>query len=172
MLFPLVVLAVLSTIGGAMQLPFSKNLHFLEHWLAPVVEEAEAHISDTWAYNNKYLLMGVAIIVAAAGIALAITVYSRRKLPAIEPRVLEQAWFYDAAAAKIVGGPGYKAFEGVAWADAHVVDGAVNGTATLVRTSATALRKSQGGFVRAYAAIIALGSIAVLAWFVFRGIVG
>jgi NADH-quinone oxidoreductase subunit L len=60
----------------------------------------------------------------------------------------------------------------VAWADAHVVDGAVNGTATLVRTSATALRKSQGGFVRAYAAIIALGSIAVLAWFVFRGIVG
>jgi NADH-quinone oxidoreductase subunit L len=34
MLFPLVVLAFLSVVGGAMQLPFSKNLHFLEHWLA------------------------------------------------------------------------------------------------------------------------------------------
>jgi len=139
--------------------------------LAPVVEEAEAHISGTWAYNNKYLLMLVAIVVAAAGIALAVAVYARRKLPAFEPRVLEEAWFYDAAAAKVVGGPGYKTFEGVAWADAHVVDGAVNGTATLVRKTATALRKSQGGFVRAYAAIIALGSIVVLAWFVFRGIV-
>jgi NADH-quinone oxidoreductase subunit L len=172
MLFPLVVLAILSTIGGALQLPFTKDLHFLEHWLAPVVEEAEAHISGTWAYENKYLLMLVAIVVATVGIALAFAVYSRRKLPAVEPRVLEQAWFYDAAAAKIVGGPGYKSFEAVAWSDAHLVDGAVNGTATLVRRGATTLRRSQGGFVRAYAAIVALGGVALLAWFVFRGIVG
>jgi NADH-quinone oxidoreductase subunit L len=54
MLFPLVVLAVLSVVGGAMQLPFSKKLHFLEHWLAPVVEESEANIFKTWAYENKY----------------------------------------------------------------------------------------------------------------------
>ena len=172
MLFPLVVLAVLSTIGGALQLPFTKDLHFLEHWLAPVVEESEAKISGTWAYENKYLLMLVAIVVAAAGIALALAVYSRRKLPAVEPRVLEQAWFYDTAAARIVGGPGYKSFDAVAWADAHLVDGAVNGTATLVRRGATTLRRSQGGFVRAYAAIVALGGVMLLAWFVFRGIVG
>ena len=38
MLVPLVVLAVLSIFGGAMQLPFSKKLHFLENLLAPVVE--------------------------------------------------------------------------------------------------------------------------------------
>ena len=66
MLFPLVVLAVLSVIGGAMQLPFSKNLHFLEHWLAPVVEESEADIHNTWAYENKYILLGIAIVVAVS----------------------------------------------------------------------------------------------------------
>jgi NADH-quinone oxidoreductase subunit L len=171
MLFPLIVLAVLSTVGGVLQLPFSKNLHFLEHWLEPVVGEVEAKISGTWAYDNKYLLMLVAIVIAAAGIALAVAVYGRRSLRVIEPRALEQAWWYDATAAKVVGGPGYKSFEAVAWADTHLVDGAVNGTATLVRKSATTLRKSQGGFVRAYAAIIALGSVIILSWFILRGIV-
>lgn len=60
MLVPLVVLAALSVAGGFMQLPFSKDLHFLEHWLAPVVEESERSIKGTWAYDNKYVLLGVA----------------------------------------------------------------------------------------------------------------
>ncbi|NDC26925.1 MAG: NADH-quinone oxidoreductase subunit L, partial [Actinobacteria bacterium] len=142
MLMPLVVLAVLSVIGGFMQLPFSKDLHFLEHWLAPVVEESEAHIGETWAYQNKYVLLGVAVLIAAIGIFAAIAVYAKGKLKPVEPRVLEQAWFYDAGAAKLVGGPGAAAFNAVAWADAKVVDGAVNGTGTLVRRVATTVRKT------------------------------
>ena len=170
MLFPLVVLAVLSVIGGAMQLPFSKNLHFLEHWLAPVVEESEADIHKTWAYENKYVLLVVAILIAATGIAAAFAVYAKKKAKAIEPRVLEQAWFYDAGAAKLIGGPGRAAFNAVAWADTHIVDGAVNGTATLVRNVAGQVRKSQSGFTRVYAALMAVGAVALLAWFLFRGV--
>ncbi|MFZ9380568.1 MAG: NADH-quinone oxidoreductase subunit L [Ilumatobacteraceae bacterium] len=170
MLMPLVVLAVLSVIGGFMQLPFSKDLHFLEHWLAPVVEESEAHIGETWAYQNKYVLLGVAVLIAAIGIFAAIAVYAKGKLKPVEPRVLEQAWFYDAGAAKLVGGPGAAAFNAVAWADAKVVDGAVNGTGTLVRRVATTVRKTQSGFVRGYAAIVAIGVVALLAWFVYRGL--
>ena len=170
MLMPLVVLAVLSVIGGFMQLPFSKDLHFLEHWLAPVVEESEAHIGETWAYQNKYVLLGVAVLIAAIGIFAAIAVYAKGKLKPVEPRVLEQAWFYDAGAAKLVGGPGAAAFNAVAWADAKVVDGAVNGMGTLVRRVATTVRKTQSGFVRGYAAIVAIGVVALLAWFVYRGL--
>ena len=170
MLFPLVVLAVLSVIGGAMQLPFSKNLHFLEHWLAPVVEESEADIHKTWAYENKYVLLVVAILIAATGIAAAFAVYAKKKAKAIEPRVLEQAWFYDAGAAKLIGGPGRAAFNAVAWADTHIVDGAVNGTATLVRNVASQVRKSQSGFTRLYAALMAVGAVALLAWFLYRGV--
>ena len=170
MLFPLVVLAVLSVIGGAMQLPFSKNLHFLEHWLAPVVEESEADIHKTWAYENKYVLLVVAILVAVTGIAAAFAVYAKKKAKAIEPRVLEQAWFYDAGAAKLIGGPGRAAFNAVAWADTHIVDGAVNGTATLVRNVAGQVRKSQSGFTRVYAALMAVGAVALLAWFLYRGV--
>jgi NADH-quinone oxidoreductase subunit L len=170
MLFPLVVLAVLSVIGGAMQLPFSKKLHFLEHWLAPVVEESEADIHKTWAYENKYVLLVIAILIAATGIAAAFAVYAKKKAKAIEPRVLEQAWFYDAGAAKLIGGPGRAAFNAVAWADTHIVDGAVNGTATLVRNVAGQVRKSQSGFTRLYAALMAVGAVALLAWFIYRGV--
>ena len=170
MLFPLVVLAVLSVIGGAMQLPFSKKLHFLEHWLAPVVEESEADIHKTWAYENKYVLLVIAILIAATGIAAAFAVYAKKKAKAIEPRVLEQAWFYDAGAAKLIGGPGRAAFNAVAWADTHIVDGAVNGTATLVRNVASQVRKSQSGFTRLYAALMAVGAVALLAWFLYRGV--
>jgi NADH-quinone oxidoreductase subunit L len=170
MLFPLIVLAGLSVVGGAMQLPFSKKLHFLEHWLAPVVEESEANISKTWAYENKYVLLVIAIIIAATGIAAAFAVYGKKKVKAVEPRVLEQAWFYDAGAAKLVGGPGRAAFNAVAWADSRIVDGAVNGTATLVRNVAGQVRKSQNGFTRVYAALMAVGAVALLAWFLFRGV--
>jgi NADH-quinone oxidoreductase subunit L len=170
MLFPLVVLAVLSVVGGAMQLPFSKKLHFLEHWLAPVVEESEASISKTWAYENKYVLLAVAVIIAVTGIAAAFAVYGKKKVKAVEPRVLEQAWFYDAGAAKLVGGPGRATFNAVAWADSRIVDGAVNGTATLVRNVAGQVRKSQNGFTRVYAAFMAVGAVALLAWFLFRGV--
>ena len=170
MLFPLIVLAGLSVVGGAMQLPFSKKLHFLEHWLAPVVEESEANISKTWAYENKYVLLVIAILIAATGIAAAFAVYGKKKVKAVEPRVLEQAWFYDAGAAKLVGGPGRAAFNAVAWADSRIVDGAVNGTATLVRNIAGQVRKSQNGFTRVYAALMAVGAVALLAWFLFRGV--
>lgn len=170
MLFPLIVLAGLSVVGGAMQLPFSKKLHFLEHWLEPVIEESEANISKTWAYENKYVLLVIAILIAASGIAAAFAVYGKKKVKAVEPRVLEQAWFYDAGAAKLVGGPGRAAFNAVAWADSRIVDGAVNGTATLVRNIAGQVRKSQNGFTRVYAALMAVGAVALLAWFLFRGV--
>jgi NADH-quinone oxidoreductase subunit L len=169
MLVPLVVLSVLSVVGGGMQLPFSKSLHFLEHWLEPVIEGAERDIKGTWAYDNKYVLLGVAIVVALAGIALSVAVYAKRRLPAVEPKLLENAWYYDAAVARVVGGPGAAAFRGVTAFDARVVDGAVNGTAALARGLGSVVRRSQTGFVRAYAAIIALGTVGLLAWFVWRG---
>ena len=169
MLVPLVVLSVLSVVGGGMQLPFSKSLHFLEHWLEPVIEGAERDIKGTWAYDNKYVLLGVAIVVALAGIALSVAVYAKRRLPAVEPKLLENAWYYDASVARVVGGPGAAAFRGVTAFDARVVDGAVNGTAALARGLGSVVRRSQTGFVRAYAAIIALGTVGLLAWFVWRG---
>lgn len=169
MLTPLVVLAGLSVVGGAMQLPFGKKFNFLERWLAPVVEESEAHIGETWAYQNKYLLLVVAIVVAVVGIAASIAVYAKSWIKPIEPKVLEQAWYYDKAASRLIAGPGARTFNLIAWIDANIVDGTVNGVGKLIRNTATSLRRAQSGFVRAYALLISFGAVVILAWFFLRG---
>ena len=172
MLLPLVVLAALSTVGGALQLPFSSDLHFLEKWLEPVVEFGEADISGTWAYDNKYLLLGVAVVIALAGIAASVAVYGKKKMTPIEPKVLEQGWYYDKSITAFMGGPGRRVFDGIAGFDAHIVDGAVNGVARLVRGSAGGLRKTQSGYVRQYAAALGVAVVLLLVWFVvIRGII-
>ncbi|MGA0878110.1 MAG: NADH-quinone oxidoreductase subunit L [Ilumatobacteraceae bacterium] len=171
MLAPLVVLAGLSVVGGVLQLPFSKDLHFLEKWLEPVIEFGEADIKGTWAYDNKYLLLGVAIVVALAGIAISVGVYSRKKLPIIEPALLADGWRYDRAISNFMGGPGRRAFDGVAWADRTIVDGAVDGVGTVVRRTGGTVRRIQTGAVRNYAAGIAVGVLALLIWFFLQGVV-
>ena len=169
MLTPLVVLSGLSVVGGAMQLPFGKDFNFLERWLAPVVEESEAHIGETWAYQNKYLLLAVAIVVAVVGVAASIAVYAKSWIKPIEPKVLEQAWYYDNAASRLIAGPGARTFNLIAWIDANIVDGIVNGVGKLIRNVATSLRRVQSGFVRAYALLISFGAVVILAWFFLRG---
>ena len=170
MVTPLVVLAGLSIVGGAMQLPFSKSTHFLEHWLEPVIHHSEVSISGTWAYTNKWLLLVVAIIIAVAGVVASIAVYAKGKFKVIEPKILADAWRYDSAVSAIVGGPGRAAFGGVAAFDAKIVDGAVNGIGTEVRAASGLLRKMQSGLVRSYAFVIGLGAVVLLAWFLLRGI--
>jgi NADH-quinone oxidoreductase subunit L len=65
-----------------------------------------------------------------------------------------------------MGGPGLAAYDGVTWADAHLIDGAVNGVGEGVRGVATGGRKIQSGNLRNYAAAIGCGAVLVLAWFV------
>ena len=171
MLLPLVVLAGLSVVGGAMQLPFSKDLHFLEKWLEPVIEFGEADIHESWAYQNKYLLLLVAVVIAVSGIALSVAVYAKKKIAAVEPQLLADGWKYDAGISAFMGGPGRRAFDGVAWADRTIVDGAVNGVGRLVHGAGSFLRKGQTGAVRNYAAGVGLGVVALLVWFFLRGVV-
>jgi len=109
--------------------------------------------------------------VAAIGIAISVAVYAKGKAKPIEPKVLADGWYYDRAISGFMGGPGRKAFEGVAMFDATVVDGAVIGTAKGVGGISSVLRKVQSGFVRTYAAVIGIGAIVLLAWFILRGVI-
>ena len=80
--------------------------------------------------------------------------------------MLAEAWYYDATVSSFMGGPGREAFGAVAWFDAHIVDGAVNGVGRVVRGTAQRIRTVQSGNVRNYAAAIGVGVVLVLAWFV------
>ena len=112
------------------------------------------------------LLLVIAIVVAVAGILLGMAVYLWHRVRPVEPKLLAEGWYYDQAISEFMGGPGREAFEGTAWFDAHVVDGAVDGTSRSVRGLARVGRKVQSGYVRAYAAVIGLGVVVVLLWFV------
>lgn len=171
MLFPLVVLAALSIVGGVIQLPsfgfIPKEWRYrLEHWLEPVVEFGEASITSTSAYGNKELLALVAIACALAGIAAAVAIYVKKLAKPVEPQILADGWKFDSSIAAFMGGPGRKAFEAVAWFDAKVVDGAVNGVAKLTGAAAGQARRSQTGNVRNYAGIVGVGVVLLLVWFV------
>ena len=176
MLAPLVVLAGLSIVGGVIQLPSFGIIpkgwrHKLEDWLHPVVEPGEAVIKGTSAYDAKVWLAVLAIVCALSGIALAVAVYGRRRLRAIEPQLLADGWRYDAGVSAFMGGPGRRAFDALARFDARVVDGAVNGVATLVASTSGRVRRLQTGNVRSYAGIVGAGVVLVLIWFVIvRGV--
>jgi NADH-quinone oxidoreductase subunit L len=62
-------------------------------------------------------------------------------------------------------------FDAVAWFDARVVDGAVNGVATAVRGVSGRVRGIQTGNVRNYAGVVGAGIVLILVWFVIlRGV--
>jgi NADH-quinone oxidoreductase subunit L len=176
MVFPLVVLAMLSVVGGIIQLPsfgiIPKGLrHRLEDWLHPVVAPGEAVISGTAAYDAKVWLAGLAILCALAGVVLAVLVYAKRRIKPLEPQLLAEGWRYDAAVSAFMGGPGRRVFAAVAWFDATVVDGAVNGAAGLVRGTSGVVRRVQTGNMRNYAGIVGVGVVLMLTWFVIvRGV--
>jgi NADH-quinone oxidoreductase subunit L len=168
MTLPLVVLAVAAFAGGALNLPFTHDVKFLENWLHPVVEHGERVLAV--GTGTKVALAVIAAAGSLIGIGFAAAVYLRRRFPAerLEPEVLAHAWYYDEAISSFVGGPGEKAFDEVATFDRKIVDGAVNGVATLVRTVSTRLRTVQTGFVRSYALGVAVGAVVLIGLFLTR----
>jgi NADH-quinone oxidoreductase subunit L len=176
MWIPLAVLAVLAALGGVLNLPRlfaipSGISYELEHWLEPVIEFGEADITGTWAYDNKYVLVAIAVAAALIGLALAYLVYLRKQIKPWEPSLFANGWYYDAAISWFMGNPGRQGFQAVTDFDAKVVDGAVVGTAVAVKATAGEVRKGQTGYIRQYAGVIGVGVVLLLAWFVvIRGI--
>ena len=168
MTVPLVVLAGAAVVAGAINLPFSSDLHFLGTWLEPSLFGNEAHLGI--GSGLQWLLALIAVAGGVLGIVGAAATYLRHRLPAslLEWPAAARAFYVDEAVTRFVGGPGRRAFDLVAAFDAKVVDGAVDGVGRSVRAGGTALRRVQSGFVRFYALLTAAGAVALLVWFISR----
>ena len=169
MAVPLVILAVLAVGGGALHLPWHPSWNPLA-WLAPVFGTGlyEAHQSTA----AQWLLGTVDAVVALAGVAVALPLWSRRvEVPALEPGVLRRAYFLDDIYDALIGRPGQAFARFCATVvDTEVIDGAVNGVGRLARASGTGLRRLQTGFVRQYALGIVVGVVGLLAWMAVRAL--
>jgi NADH-quinone oxidoreductase subunit L len=77
MTVPLVILAVLSVVGGWVGIPEAlRGANHFHHWLEPVIARApvEAHHDPT-----EYVLMALSVLIALAGIWLARVIYLQRE---------------------------------------------------------------------------------------------
>jgi NADH-quinone oxidoreductase subunit L len=112
----------------------------------------------------------VAVAGGAVGILVAVLAYLKRRVDhrVFERPILAEAWRLDRRVADFMGGPGRVGFEATANFDSSVVDGAVNGVATMVRSEAGLLRRFHNGLVRTYAVGIGVGAVGLVVWFLSR----
>jgi NADH-quinone oxidoreductase subunit L len=168
MTFPLIVLAILATIAGFLNLPFSGSEHWLEDWLAPVTGRYGAVLS----YSNAQIigLLAISTVVAFTGIGLAYLVFIKHRVPAekVEPELFQKAWYYDIGVSAFMGGPGRRFFDALSWFDRTIVDGAVNGIGGLARDSGGTVRRIQNGYVRTYALAMTIGTVVLVIYILTR----
>jgi NADH-quinone oxidoreductase subunit L len=178
MTLPLVVLAVLAAVSGALNLPFiDQGLDYLAEWLHPVFEDVP-EIEPT-SFSAGLILSTVALAVALAGIALGVRAYRKgladdgsdpteRRLGGFAA-VLANAYYIDVVWSRFVAGPGRSAFDWLSnTVDTKVIDGAVNGVGWLARSGGDALRRVQTGRVRNYALAIFAGVVVVFVYVLSR----
>jgi NADH-quinone oxidoreductase subunit L len=167
MLVPLVILAIASFAGGVIDLPYG-NLEFLAHWLDPVFGSAERVITFSSGVKDAFEVADG--VIALTGVALAAGLWLRRwQRPRLTPVFFQRAWWVDWGYDTFIARPSTALanFSATVF-DNRVIDGAVNGTATLVRGSGARLRRVQTGYVRNYALAIATGAALVLAYVASR----
>ncbi len=167
MTLPLVVLAVLSVVGGVIDLPWahaSSLAGFLDPVFGYVPTVAAASVGAQWGLAAVDVAAAVFGLLAAFSIWKNITESSR-----YESSFLEHVWHWDDFYDATIGRP---LTEAATFSDdviePRVIDGAVTGVAVLVRRSAEGLRKAQSGFARQYALAMVLGFAIVIVYLLAR----
>ncbi len=168
MTLPLIVLAVLSAVGGAMGVPtILGGSHWLGHHLSSIIgEEAPLHLSHT----TEWILMGSSVTIALVALLIAIGKYSKQADG--EPQTalgkfLYNKWLVDELYDKAIVQPLHR-FAGFLKEviEKNVIDGLVNGTGKLVQYGARQTRLIQSGQVGYYILFMVLSMVVLfLIWF-------
>jgi NADH-quinone oxidoreductase subunit L len=172
---PLVVLGVLSAIGGLLNLPpFVGGGAALERWIEPVTEPAAAFFRLEMPHGSTELfLVGAAVLIGALGLVAGWQATLRRPtLPAAQApadtglaRVLYRKYFVDELYDAIIVRPIVWLSRLVLWRgiDQGVVDGAaVNGAARVSRGLGWLGSRLQTGQVGVYVVLFLVGALWVL----------
>jgi NADH-quinone oxidoreductase subunit L len=167
-------LAVLAVIGGALQIPWVDSA--LEKFLDPTFADSRLHLDPSDGLTAVGLVLGT--VIGLGGIYTAYVVWvarpgtSERVRTRFAPlhRLFVNKWYFDELIDLAVVRPvawmgrfGQQTFERV------VINGLfVGGTTGLVKAGSAAARALQSGFLRAYAALLVLGIVAVAFYFLIQ----
>ncbi len=168
MTLPLIILAVLSAVGGAMGVPeILGGHHWLGHHLSSIIgEAAPLHLSHT----TEWILMGSSVTIALVALLIAISKYSKQADG--EPQTalgkfLYNKWLVDELYEKAIVQP-LNRFAGFLKevVEKNIIDGVVNGTGKLVQYGARQTRLIQSGQVGYYILFMVLSMVVLfLIWF-------
>jgi len=188
MTVPLVILAVLSTVGGFLGLPLVPRLNAIHNWLSPVVGghggegaamEGAGHAEAAGhSMSLELVLMAVSVALAVGGIVYAWQVYVAKpgraealgRRMSTMYRILLNKYYVDEIYGAVVVKPVVEGSR-ILWRvfDAGFVDGMVNGTGRMMRGAAGFLRPIQSGFTGSYAAAIMVGALMIMGYVLFGG---
>jgi NADH-quinone oxidoreductase subunit L len=172
---PLVVLGVLTVVGGAINLPtFVGGHHWLESWLEPVTAAGAAFARVELPHGaTELFLVGGAVLVGVVGLVLGYRVTLARRIPTAHDapedsgvaRVLNRKYFVDELYDAAIVRPLVWLSRSVLWkgVDQGVIDGAaVNGSARLSRGLGWLGSRLQTGQVGVYVVLFLVGALWVL----------
>src|ERR1700686_2461411 len=177
MLVPLMILAVLSTVGGLVGIG-----NRFENFLAPVF--GSGHLTEAAGEaagrGTELLLMGVSVAVAILGFLLAYVLYiSKPYLPQKIADALNgfytavvNKYYVDEFYAKIFVKPLVDGSTSILWqgVDRRVIYDPVNNAADAAPHVSDEARPMQSGNLRSYAGWIAAGSAVVIAYMIWMGV--
>jgi len=191
MTVPLIILAVLSVIGGLVGMPhiiggiFGVGNYF-EEWLAPVLASSaghgtevstEVHLSGAGNAGLELTLMFVTVILAVGAILLAHRMYIRKPEMATSIRekfsglhkLLLNKYFVDEIYGALVVRP-LVYFSVFLWkvVDVLIIDGLANGMAVVGQDASELLKYAQSGRVRGYATVFVTGVVVIVGYLVLR----
>ena len=160
---PMVVLGLLSLVGGYLLIFGGGVQHWLTPSVGPGVEEGVHTVNPT-------VLSILTLVVIALGAYGAYVAFSRTPVPqerpvAVSPvtRLARKNIFADAFNEAVLMKPGQWMSRALVYIDNRGVDGVVTGLAAGMGGSSSRLRRMQTGFVRSYALSMLAGTVAVVA---------
>ena len=172
MTVPLIILAILSVIGGYVDVPefIAPGVQFLEDFLAPVFSSSRAVLkTNEVSHQTEWMLTGLSALLTIATVIYAWWRYSRK--PDMEDakgfgKLLQHKWYVDELYEKIIVRPlnALGSFLSEVF-EKTIVDGMVNGVGRLVNYGSRQLRLLQSGQVGSYVLLIVVG---MLLFFVFQ----
>jgi NADH-quinone oxidoreductase subunit L len=170
----LIVLAVLSTIGGFVGLPAWMNLgpNRFEGFLEPSLEFAWRGHPAELPHSLEFGFAVLSVVVALFGIYTAYRFYvvspsapsSLARRMRRSYALLANKYYVDETYDALIVHPVVAGSKDILWqaTDIGLIDGAVNGLARLVQGAASLLKNVQNGLLRSYAAWILAGAVILL----------
>lgn len=173
MTVPLIILAILSVIGGFVGIPeaFAPDAHALKHFLSPIIASSHEATSPL-SRGTEFMLMAVSVTIALVAILYAWTRFSKKPEIA-EPegtgKFLANKWYIDELYDAIISKP-LLAIAGVFKnvVEKSGIDGVVNGVGRGVQYAGRQIRLMQSGQVGNYILLMVL-SIVLMIILIFYG---